>query len=299
MKIVVAGGSGFLGRRLVRSWRADGHLVKVLTRRPRNADDVQWAPGVAGAGEEAWASEIGQAAAVVNLAGEGIADRRWTAERKAAILGSRIAATRAIADAIRGASTPAPLLINASGIGYYGTRGNVVTEEAPPDNDFLAVVCQRWEAEAMKAAAVSRVVLLRTGLVLARDGGALPKMALPFQFFAGGRVGSGRQPMSWIHVDDWVEMVRWALSNAAVSGPLNVTAPAPVTNTAFTRALARAMRRPALLPTPAFVLRTVLGREMADSLLLGGQRALPVKAERLGFQFKFRDVETALRDLYH
>jgi uncharacterized protein (TIGR01777 family) len=296
VRIVVAGGSGFLGGALVRAWRSDGHEVKVLTRHPASVDDVPWVPQPSGGG---WRSTLEGAGAVVNLAGEGIADQRWTEARKAAILSSRVAATRALAHAIRECAQPPRIFISASAIGYYGVHPDEpLTEESSPGSDFLAGVCQSWERETDAAAAVARVVLLRTGLVLARDGGALPKMALPFRFFVGGRVGTGRQYMSWIHVQDWVEMVRWAL-RTDVSGPLNLTAPAPVTNGEFTRALADAMHRPALFPVPAIALQVMLGKEFADTLLLGGQRVLPARAERLGFQFRFAGVDSALRSIFH
>jgi uncharacterized protein (TIGR01777 family) len=295
MRIVLAGGSGFLGSALARAWRDEGHEVKVLTRHPRTADDVGWMPA---SGSGAWAAVLERSDAVVNLAGEGIADRRWTPARKAAILESRVRSTRALAHAIRMCANPPRVFISGSAIGFYGTDADEPrTEESPPGSDFLAAVCQSWEREAGDAAGVARVVLLRTGVVLAGDGGALPRMGLPFRFFVGGRLGSGQQYLSWIHRDDWIEMVRWALRNADVSGPLNLTAPEPVTNARFTLALAQAMHRPALLPAPAFALRLLLGNEMADSLLLEGQRVLPAKAQRLGFEFRFRDALTALRNI--
>ena len=299
MTIVIAGGTGFLGSALANAWRADGHRVLALTRRPRHGDDVRWAPGE---DDGSWAGSLDGADAVVNLAGEGIADKRWTAARKTAILESRLRATHALVAAIRSVRTPPRVLISSSAIGIYGTnRGDEpLTEDSATgadQGDLLAQVCRDWEAAAAPAADVTRLVLLRTGLVLAGHGGALPQMALPFRFFAGGKVGSGRQYMSWIHLIDWVSMVRWALVTPDVSGPLNATAPAPVTNAEFTQALGRAMRRPAMLPAPAFALRLALG-EMADALLLGGQRVLPAKAQRDGFQWKFAQVDEALRDIY-
>ena len=295
MRIVVAGGSGFLGGALVRAWRGDGHEVKVLTRRPRNADDVPWAPE---SGGSAVAAVLEQSDAVVNLAGEGIADKRWTPERKAAILNSRVTSTRALANAVRACAKPPRAFISASAVGFYGTREDeTVTEESAAGGDFLSTVCRSWEHETNAAAGVARVVLLRSGVVLAAGGGALPRMALPFRFFAGGRLGSGRQYMSWIHLEDWVEMVRWAL-RTEVSGPLNLTSPHPVTNVEFTRALGNAMHRPTMFPVPAIALRMMLGKEFADALLLGGQRVLPTKAERLGFQFRFATVDSALRDIF-
>lgn len=303
MTIIVAGGSGFLGQRLVRGWREDGHHVKVLTRRPRGADDVQWAPDGL---PHVWPQTLDGADAVVNLAGEGIADQPWTAERKAALLQSRVLSTRVLAAAIRDCAVPPQVFLSASGIGYYGTRGGDASEQSGPGTDFLSALCVAWEREALAAGPVSRVVLLRTGVVLARDGGALPKMAMPFRLFAGGRLGSGHQWISWIHIEDYLEMVRWALSRArwasahdAVHGPLNLTAPAPVTNAEFTHALARALHRPALLPVPAVVLRTMLGREMADALLLEGRRVVPEKAQQLRFEFRYPSVDDALARIYH
>ena len=295
MRILVAGGSGFLGRALAHACRADGHEVKVLTRHPRSADDVAWSGNAGGD----WTAALAQSDAVVNLAGEGIADQRWTTTRKAAILDSRVESTRALAQAIRACATPPRTFISGSAVGFYGTDSeDTRTEESPSGADFLATVCRAWEGEASLVAGITRVVLLRTGVVLARDGGALPRMALPFRFFAGGRLGSGRQYISWIHRDDWIAIVRWALTNSDVSGALNLTAPSPVTNAEFTHVLAKAMRRPALFPVPAPALRLMLGKEMADSLLLGGQRVLPVKAQQLGFRFRFETVDGALRNVF-
>ena len=296
MTIVVAGGSGFLGSALVDHWRAHGERVLVLTRRPRREDDVRWSTD---SSETTWIRALDGADAVVNLAGEGIADKRWTTARKAAIVDSRIRATRALVEAIRRVDRPPRTLISASGVGIYGaTRGDeILTEDSAIGSDFLARTCRDWEGEANAAAPVARVVLLRTSMVLARQGGALPQMARPFTFFAGGPVGSGQQYMSWIHLDDWTSMVRWALATGSVAGPLNVAAPAPATNAEFSRALGRAMRRPAFIRAPAFALRLALG-EMADDLLLGGQRALPARAQQHGFQFRFGTVDEALRDIY-
>jgi uncharacterized protein len=296
VRIVIAGGSGFLGRALADALRREGRQVKVLTRRPGAlaADDVRWNPESGGA----WSGVLERTEAVVNLAGEGIADRSWTAARKAAILSSRITATRTLSEAIRACAHPPRIFVSASGVGFYGTPGDQpLTEESAPGSDFLATVCRLWERETSAAVGVARIVFLRTGVVLSRDGGALPRMALPFRFFVGGRLGSGRQYVSWIHLKDWVEMVRWAL-NDTVSGPLNVTAPNPVTNAGFAHALAAAMHRPALFPVPAFVLRGMLGREMADALLLEGQRALPRRAETLGFRFRYPTVDAALDAIY-
>ncbi|MGH9203898.1 MAG: TIGR01777 family oxidoreductase [Vicinamibacterales bacterium] len=314
MRIVVAGGSGFIGAALVNALRRDGHHVPVLTRRPRRPDDVHWWPGDSvasglrgkphideirtGSGASPWQRAVEDADAVINLAGESIADRRWTEARKRAILESRVKATRALVSAIRGARRPPGVLMNASGINVYAAHGDEpLTEESAAGSDFLASVCKAWEAAALEAAPVSRVVLLRSGLVAAKDGGALPKIALPFHFFAGGPIGSGRQYMSWIHRDDWVSMVCWALSERNVSGPLNVTAPTPVRNADFAHTLGRVLHRPAILPVPGFALRLALG-QMADEMLLSGAPVIPQKAQAGGFSFRYRELEPALRAIY-
>jgi uncharacterized protein (TIGR01777 family) len=293
MKILVAGGSGLLGTALVAALRGDGHQVAVLTRHVRHPEDVLWSLDREGGG---WTTAVASADAVVNLAGAPIAAGRWTEARKAEILASRTRATTLLVAAIRDAARP-PRLINSSAIGFYGSRGDEpLTEASAPGHDFLARVCIEWEAEASKASDVARVVLLRTGVVLAKEGGALPQLALPFRFFAGGPIGSGKQYISWIHIDDWIALVRWALTTA-VAGPLNATAPAPVTNSEFARSLGHVLRRPALLPAPAFALRLALG-EMADAMILGGQRVLPAKAESLGFRFSYPALGPALASIY-
>jgi uncharacterized protein (TIGR01777 family) len=302
MKIVIAGGSGFLGRPLTGSLQRDGHTVVVLSRAARPADaagvrTVAWTPG--GTASGGWAREIDGADAVVNLAGESIAGKRWTAAQKERILQSRVTATRSLAEAILSAKMPPPVFVSGSAVGYYGPLGDEpATEATAAGSDFLARVCVQWEAEAARAASRTRVVRIRTGLVLERDGGALPQMLPPFRFGAGGPVGSGRQYWPWIHRRDWIGLVRFAIANKDLSGEMNATAPRPVTNTEFARALGRAMRRPAFMPAPAFALKLMLG-EMADALLLSGQRALPAKAERLGYTFAFTTIDEALADLFN
>ena len=295
MRIVVAGGTGFLGSALTQALAADGHEVVVLTRTPtpppapaHHIHLLHWQPnGQSGP----WASVLDGAGAIVNLAGESIAARRWSSARKILIRNSRVQATRSLVSAVHAARSSPPVFISASAVGYYGPHGDeILTEEARPGGDFLATVCEDWEREAARAADRARVVLIRTGIVLARDGGALSKMLPPFRMFVGGPLGSGRQYMSWIHRDDWVEIVRWALLTSSVSGPLNATAPNPVTNAEFSSALGSALRRPSWLPAPGFALRLVLG-EMADALLLSGQRILPAKANALGFRFAFANAD--------
>lgn len=291
MRVVIAGGTGFLGRALRSSLEHDGHHVAVLSRRAEagRQDVVAWTPdGTVGR----WAQALESADAVVNLAGEGIADERWTAARKQALLASRLGATSSLAAAIAGLCAPPRAFLSASGVGIYGPRNDeLVTEETPAGHDFLGALATQWEAATGAAVGRTRVVLLRTGLVLGAEG-ALAKMLLPFKFGLGGRLGSGQQWMPWIHTDDWVRLVRFLMDDARATGPFNVCGPAPVTNAEFTRALGRALRRPTVLPVPAFALRVALG-ELSD-VLLTGQRAVPAKASALGFTFTHADVLSAL-----
>jgi uncharacterized protein (TIGR01777 family) len=302
MQIVISGATGFLGRPLAAALASDGHTVIVLSRGgsapPRAAARlVAWTPdGTAGA----WAAVIDGAGAVINLAGESIAGGRWTAARKRRIHDSRVLATRSLVEAIRQARTPPPVFVSGSAVGYYGPlQDQVATEATPAGTDFLATVCAAWEAEALRAqSARTRVVCVRTGLVLERDGGALPQMLPPFRFGAGGPVGSGRQYWPWIHRQDWIDLARFAIATPAIVGPLNATAPAPVRNAEFARALGRAMHRPAVMPAPGFALKLLLG-EMAEGLLLSGQRAVPEKAQRHGYRFTFSNIDDALQALFH
>lgn len=294
MRIVVAGGTGFLGSHLTGRLRNNGHEVRVLTRTPRSEDHVKWDPT---GSTDSWSAILDNADSIINLTGEPIAPKRWTPARKTALRDSRVRSTRTLVDAMKRSPRPPALLINASAIGIYGPHGDEpLTEDSPCGTDFLATLGKAWEAEAQAAASIARVVLLRTGLVLDKGGGALGQMALPFYFMAGGRLGSGAQNMSWIHREDWTAMVIWAMTTAAVSGPLNVTAPLPVTNLEFARTLGRVLGRPSFVPTPAFALRIALG-ELADALI-GGQRVLPAKAQSLGFRFRYPELEPALRAIY-
>jgi uncharacterized protein (TIGR01777 family) len=293
MRIVIAGGTGFLGSALARLLRQAGHSVTVLTRKPRGPHQVEWDPYGSPA---RWVHVLDGAGAVVNLTGASIG-QRWTARHKRDMWNSRVVATRTLVAAMRSVSAMPSTLLNSSAVGIYGDRGaETLTEESVPGKGFLASLCQEWEHEALAAEPHARVVLLRSGVALDREGGAMPQMALPFRLFAGGALGSGRQYFAWIHRDDWASMVAWALDNPAVSGPLNVTAPQPVTNRELARALGRALRRPAIMPAPAFAVRAVLG-EMA-SALLGGQRAVPAKAASAGFQFQYPEIGAALREIY-
>ena len=288
MKAIIAGGSGFLGSALAASLRLDGHRVLVMSRHPKGRDEVPWTDS----------SVFDGADAVVNLAGEPLDAGRWTEARKASILESRVRATQILVKAISSVARRPAVLLNGSAVGIYGAHGTeALTEDSPPGSDYLASVSLEWEKAAMAAAWMTRVVLLRTGLVLDSTGGALPKLALPFKLFAGGRVGSGDQYWSWIHRDDWTRLVRWAIDRTEIKGPINLTAPSPVTNREFAGALGHALHRPALAPAPAFAMRIALG-EMADAMILSGQRVLPAKATRSGFEFRYPDLASALRQIY-
>ncbi len=235
---------------------------------------------------------------VVNLAGESLASRRWSEESKKRFRDSRILSTRSLAEAIRAAATPPAVLISGSAVGFYGPWDErPLTENDPPGTDFLARLCADWEQEARQAERPgTRLALLRTGIVLERSGGALPEMMRPFRFFVGGPLGSGRQYVSWIHRLDWIEIVRWIVQTPAVSGPVNATAPHPVTNRHLSRALGHAMHRPSLLPAPGFAVKIVVG-EFADSVLTG-QRVLPARAQKDGYHFRYPEIEQAFRGIF-
>ena len=309
MRIVIAGGTGFLGSPLAEVYAEEGHDVRVLTRSLRPGDarhesgtgkpgvtHVGWRPDGSAGG---WAAEIDGADAVINLAGASIAERRWTPQRKAELRDSRIVPTKSLAAAIKGSAVPPRVFISSSGVNYYGTDGSdIKTEDSPPGSDFLAHLCVDWEAEACRAHRDGmRLVLLRSGVVLERSGGALVQMMLPFRLFVGGRVGSGRQFLSWIHRIDWLEMVRWIVDTPAADGPFNATAPHPVTNKEFARALGHALHRPSLAPAPGVALKLLFG-EMADALLLTGSRVIPQNAQRHGFHFRYPEIDIAFRGIF-
>jgi hypothetical protein len=293
--IVLAGGSGFLGRKLAQRLATEGHKAITLSRRPSGAgNQIAWQPdGSAGA----LTRHFDGVDAIVNLAGEGIADKRWTAARKDALRNSRILSTRTLVRAVAECARPPKVFISGSGIGYYGPHGDEsVTESTPPGSDFLARLCVEWEQEARQVESSStRLAIVRTGLVLDGDGGALKKMLLPFKLGLGATMGSGDQYMPWIHAADWTALVSWMIHNDRASGAFNATAPVPVTNRTFTHTLGRVLRRPAVLHAPAFVLRAALG-ELA-SALVHGQRVLPAAAEQLGFRFTYRELEPAFDSL--
>jgi uncharacterized protein (TIGR01777 family) len=298
MKILVTGSTGLVGAALVSDLRRARHTVCRLVRPATNAAalrgtegfDVRWDP----ASGELGAAAVG-ADAVVNLGGASIAGGRWTAARKELLRSSRVDSTRALVNALAKMAARPRVLVSASAIGYYGDRSDeILSEDSQPGSDFLSSLAKQWEAEALKAEVLgTRVVLARFGIILARHGGALPQMMRPFQFGAGGRIGSGRQWMSWVSLEDVVAILRLALENGTVRGQINVVSPQPVRNTDFTAILAKALHRPALIPAPAFALRLLLG-EMADALLLSSQRVVPQQLERLGYLFHHPDLLAAL-----
>lgn len=292
MQVLVTGGTGFIGRALCTALLADGHAVTVLSRHPARHVEALLRVRLIGMLTEAEGIE-----AVINLAGEPLAEGRWTAARKQAFRESRIGTTRQLIGWMAAQPMPPRVLVSGSAIGWYGPRdATPLDETAAPGDDFAATLCRDWEAEAEKARALGlRVAIARIGIVLAADGGALAKMLPPFKLGLGGPMGSGEQTMSWVSRDDLVRLLLWLLQNDAASGIYNATAPVPVSNREFSRTLAAVLHRPAVMTTPAFVLKALFG-EMAG-LLLTGQRVLPARAEAEGFVFELRALEPALRAL--
>lgn len=294
MDVLVTGAGGFIGSALLPALTAAGHRpIRAIrgTAVPQGVDGIAWDPD-AGTIDHAALEGIG---AVVHLAGAGIGDRRWTDARKQVILESRTRGTSLIASALASAQKKPSVLVSASAIGYYGDRGDeVLTEESASGDDFLADICRQWEAAAAPVAAAGiRLVTIRTGIVLGRDGGVLKQLLLPFRLGLGGRVASGKQWMSWIALADEVGAILYALHTESLSGAVNLTAPNPVTNAELTRAIAQAVHMPALFPVPSAVLRLAFG-QMADEALLASQRARPRRLLELGMDFAFPTVERAL-----
>jgi uncharacterized protein (TIGR01777 family) len=326
MKVVIAGSSGLVGTALTDSLVRDGHTVVRLVRtgsgvkatngnksaeprrgasersakasQPGKIIDVTWNPNTCDLEGEPFGEDqkhIEGADALVNLAGASIAGETWSDKRKAILRSSRIQITRELVCAMEKLEDGPKTLVSASAIGYYGNRGDeVLTEESRAGDDFLASLTLEWEAEAVKAEALGlRVVRLRFGIILSKNGGALPQMMRLFKFGVGGRIGSGQQWMSWITLEDVVAVIRCVLENRAVSGAVNVVAPQPVRNTDFAQALGHAMHRPAIVPAPAFALEFALG-EMAESLLLASQRVAPSRLEQFGYRFSQPELGAAL-----
>ncbi|MFU0965501.1 TIGR01777 family oxidoreductase [Kluyvera ascorbata] len=295
MKILITGGTGLIGRHLIPRLLTLGHTVCVVTRSPEKARQVLDArvelwPGLQNI------SSLDGIDAVINLAGEAIADKRWTDAQKQKLCDSRWTITQRVSELILASTTPPAVLISGSATGYYGDLGEVVvTEEEPPHNEFTHKLCARWEQISSSAESDrTRVCLLRTGVVLAAQGGILAKMLPPFKLGLGGPIGNGRQYLAWIHIDDMVNGILWLLDND-LSGPFNMVSPYPVRNERFAHALGHALDRPAILRVPATVIRLLMGE--SSVLVLGGQRALPKRIEAAGFVFRWYDLDEALGDI--
>ncbi|MGH9940814.1 MAG: TIGR01777 family oxidoreductase [Pyrinomonadaceae bacterium] len=298
MKIIATGATGLVGSKLVSALLSEEQQLTRLVRRkpqgqkPPGVTDALWEPAT-GLIE---AAQLEGHDAVVHLAGDNVAGGRWTAEKKQRIRDSRVEGTKLLVQTLTQLASRPRTLVSASAIGFYGNRGDeLVNEDSPAGADFLAGVCREWEAATEPAAqAGMRVVLLRIGVVLSGDGGALQKMLTPFKLGVGGRVGSGRQYMSWVSLDDVVGVIKYALTNESLRGPINVVAPQAATNEEFTKTLGRVLGRPTLFPAPAFALRLAFG-EMADALLLGSTRVEPRRLGAAGYQFQHPRLEGALR----
>jgi len=299
MRVLISGGTGLIGTQLTRSLHADGHEVWILSRRPQTArlPEGAHALGWDGRTGEGWGQIVDQVEAVVNLVGERLARWPWTRQFKQRIWDSRVEGGRALADAVRVAKKRPRVLVQASGVNYYGPHGpEILTEADPPGDDFLARLCLAWEGStaAVEALGVRRVVV-RSAIVLDRSDGILPIMMLPVRLFAGGPLGNGRQGLPWIHHDDEVAAIRFLLENGSAHGAFNLTAPQPISSADFIRRLAKAMRRPYWFQAPAFALRLLLGEMSA--LILAGEYLLPRRLLDLGFRFKFDSLADALGDL--
>ncbi len=292
MKVLVSGATGLVGTALVQSFEADGHEVVGLTRSASGPDRIHWDPMIRQLDRNALVGFD----AVVHLAGESIAARRWTPEQKALIKDSRVRGTSLLAKAVAELAEPPRVFACASAIGFYGLRGDeVLTEQSTTGDTFLADVCRYWEQATEPASRRGiPVVHLRFGVILSPKGGALAKMLLPFKLCLGGKVGDGKQWMSWIALDDCVAAIRHCLVTDALTGPVNVVAPNPVTNDEFTKTLGLVLKRPTVLPMPPFAARLAFG-EMADELLLGSTRVQPARLLESGFTFRYSHLEDALR----
>lgn len=298
MRVLITGGSGLIGMALTRSLLADGHEVTILSRGEAKSEKGVRVAHWDGKSTAAWATEVESADAIVNLAGAGIADARWSDERKREIVASRVDAGKAIVEAIRSAATRPHVLVQASAVGYYGVHTDEpVTEQTPAGDDFLAHTCLAWEESTREVDALGvRRPIARTGVVLSTKGGALPQLLLPFRMIvAGGPLGSGKQYVPWIHIEDEVRALRWMIETDAAQGAYNLSAPNPVTNKEMADTIGAVMNRPSLLPTPAFALKTLLGERA--TLVLDGQRQLPNRLLEQGFTFNWPTIEPALRAL--
>lgn len=294
MKILVSGSTGLVGKALIKSLTTDGHeAVRLVRREPSpGALEIEWHPNQGRIDSQ----QLERLDAVVHLAGESIAAGRWSEERKRSIRESRTKGTSLLSESLASLSHPPAVFLSASAIGYYGNRGDeLLKESSAPGNDFLAEVCVEWEASTKAAVEKGiRTVFARFGVILDSDGGALAKMLTPFRMGIGGKVGDGKQWMSWITLEDVVAALRFLISHESISGPVNIVAPNPVTNAEFTRTLGRTLSRPTIFPMPAFGARLAFG-EMADALLLSSQKVKPSVLEDKGFRFSWPTLEPALK----
>lgn len=302
-RVIITGGTGFLGRALAQALPANEYELIALTRQPDKAKNlpnqmraVQWDGRTA----EGWGDLANGAYAIVNLAGESIGNPPipWSAARKQKIRDSRVNAGQAIVAAVQATTEKPRVVIQSSAVGYYGSRGDTpLTEDTSAGSDFLAKVCVDWEASSAEVWSLGvRRAVIRTGLPLSKNEGVLPLLALPFKFFVGGPMGSGKQYIPWIHLADYVAAIRLVMENATLRGAFNLAAPNPLTNAEFNRALGKVMGRPSWMPVPEIALKIALG-EMADQLLLTSQRIVPKRLQDAGFKFQFTDAEVALRDV--
>ncbi len=306
MRVIITGGTGLIGKALANSLAHDHHDVIVLSRNKNKTSGlaggvqvVEWDARTA----QGWGALADGAGAIINLAGESIAGEgfppsRWTPERKRRIRDSRVNAGKAITEAIKAANNKPSVLIQSSAVGYYGTHGDQnITEDAPAGSDFLSDVSKEWEAATAEVEKMGvRRVIIRTGIVLSSKGGVLPLMSLPFRLFAGGPIGSGKQQIPWIHIDDQIGAIRFLMENAAARGAYNLSAPNPLSNAEFGKAIGRALGRPSFFPTPGIAFKLAFG-ELA-MLLLEGQRAVPKRLQEAGYSFQYADADAALKDLF-
>ena len=294
MKILIAGASGLVGSALVPKLKAEGAQVTPLVRSAAKSGEIEWHPNH----QTIDAPSLEGSDAVINLAGEGIANGRWTEEKKRRILDSRVNGTRLLSETMASLSRKPATFINASAVGFYGSRGDeLVDEESGPGEGFLAGVCRQWESATARAEQAGiRVVKLRFGVILAKDGGILGSMLGPFKLGLGGKIGSGEQVISWVAIDDVVAAISFILQNESVRGPVNVVAPQPVTNKEFTKTLGRVLSRPTFMTMPAFAARLVFG-EMADEMMLSSTRVAPKVLNDAGFRFQYPELEGAVRTI--